>query len=137
MSLLFLACLALGQGPIPSGSAKLELDVAKARLEVFTYKPADYNDGPLILVFHGVLRNAEEYRDHARGMGDRFRALIVAPRFPEDRFPIPSYQLGGLKLDGPTLQRAGQFNGGVDQGRSGEIERSGVASHSKEWYTTR
>jgi hypothetical protein len=39
-------------------------------------------------------------------MGDRFGALIVAPRFPEDRFPIPSYQLGGLKIGGVVQPRS-------------------------------
>lgn len=91
---------------IPSGSATVPVTVGGHDLDLFTYKPADYSDGPLILVFHGVLRNAEEYRDHARGMGDRFRALIVAPRFPEDRFPIPSYQLGGLLIDGEVQPRS-------------------------------
>ena len=92
--------------PIPTGPAAIKVTVAEHPLELFTYKPADYRGGSMLLVFHGVLRNADEYRDHAKGMGDRFGALIVAPRFPEDRFPIPSYQLGGLKLDGEVQPRA-------------------------------
>lgn len=99
-SLLLLVCLTIGQGPIPSGSAKLELDVVSVKLEVFTYKPANYRDGAMLMVFHGMLRNAEEYRDHARAMGDRFGMLVVAPRFDAAQFGQGKYQQGGLISDG-------------------------------------
>jgi dienelactone hydrolase len=84
------------QRAVPAGSAKLELDVGGARLEVFTYKPRGFKDGPMILVFHGVGRNADTYRDSARGLGDRLDALIVAPLFDAKRFPGRLYQHGGL-----------------------------------------
>jgi hypothetical protein len=74
-------------------------------IEVFTYRPPRYRDGPLILVFHGVLRNAETYRDHAREMGERFGALIAAPLFDETRFPTSKYQQGGVLLDGVAQPR--------------------------------
>lgn len=91
---------------VPQGSHQLTVDLDGTPIELFTYKPDSYREGPLILVFHGVLRNAQEYRDHARGMGDRFGALIVAPRFPEDRFSIERYQLGGLLVKGELQPRA-------------------------------
>jgi pimeloyl-ACP methyl ester carboxylesterase len=108
--LAFWMCCALMNAPaaveqIPTGSATVAVTVGGQSLDLYTYRPANYTDGPLLLVFHGVLRNADDYRDHARGMGDRFRALIVAPRFPEDRFPIVSYQQGGLKLNGEVQPR--------------------------------
>jgi len=106
---LLLCCAWMSDAPaatIPAGSATVHVTVGGHPLELFTYKPANYAGGPLLLVFHGVLRNGDEYRDHAKGMGDRFGSLIVAPRFPEDRFPIPSYQLGGLKLDGEVQPRS-------------------------------
>ena len=100
-------CLLLAAGAeIPRGAHQQTVDLDGTELELFTYKPDSYRDGPLIMVFHGVLRNAEEYRDHARGIGDRFAALIVAPRFPEDRFPFDSYQLGGLVAEGKVRPRS-------------------------------
>jgi len=90
-------------GAIPTGAAKLEAEVGDTRLDVFTYKPKDYTDGPLILVFHGVSRNAESYRDSARELADRHGALVVAPLFDEKRFPTRLYQRGGL------LTREGQL----------------------------
>jgi hypothetical protein len=106
MAAIAALCILLATGTgLPNGSHQLMVDLDGQSLELFTYKPEAYREGPLILVFHGVLRNASEYRDHARGMGDRFGALVVAPRFPEDRFPLDSYQLGGLMLDGKVQPR--------------------------------
>ncbi|SIO02935.1 hypothetical protein SAMN05444166_2109 [Singulisphaera sp. GP187] len=106
MSILLLVCLTLGQGSIPAGSAKLDLDLATAKMEVFTYKPANYRDGAMLMVFHGMLRNADEYRDHARAMGDRFGMLVVAPRFDSTQFGKGKYQQGGLFEDGKLAARA-------------------------------
>jgi poly(3-hydroxybutyrate) depolymerase len=83
-------------GSVPSGSAASEMEIKGTRLEVFTYKPASYRGERMILVLHGTLRNAEEYRDNARAMGERFRALIVSPKFDAERFPSIRYQRGGI-----------------------------------------
>jgi pimeloyl-ACP methyl ester carboxylesterase len=100
-NILFLTCaLLVGQGGIPSGGADFEAVVSGKRIEVFTYKPAGFRHGPLIMVFHGTLRDADVYRDHARGMGDRFGALIAAPRFDAEQFGAGQYQQGGLFRDG-------------------------------------
>lgn len=88
--------------PVPQGSFRLEVETCRGRLAVFTYKPAAYRDGPLIVVFHGVLRNAEEYRDHARALAERHGAVVVAPYFPDPPFSIERYQKGGLVVDGRT-----------------------------------
>lgn len=82
--------------PIPAGDGKAEAVLDKHTIELFTYKPKLYKDGPLIIVFHGMLRNADVYRDNGKSMGDRFGALIVAPLFDQKRFPNPAYQEGGL-----------------------------------------
>jgi hypothetical protein len=99
--------LLAGQGaaPIPAGSGRIEVAVNGTRFEVFTYKPASFTDGPLILVFHGVLRDADAYRDHAAALGDRFGALVAAPRFDAARFPSAKYQQGGLLAGGKVLPR--------------------------------
>lgn len=82
--------------PLATGAGKTTVVVDGVSLEVFTYKPETYKDGPLIVVFHGMLRNADTYRDNAKGLGDRFGALIVAPLFDSKRFPNEAYQSGGL-----------------------------------------
>jgi poly(3-hydroxybutyrate) depolymerase len=106
IKVLFLSLLlALKPAPIPAGSSKVEVEANGHRIELYTYKPKGYTDGPLIVVFHGMLRNADEYRDQARGMGDRFGALIVAPRIDAKRFPNEAYQQGGLFRDGKAQPR--------------------------------
>lgn len=85
---------------IPSGSDQIEVEVGTRKIEVLTYKPKSYKDGPLIVVFHGMLRNADTYRDHGIAMGDRFDALIVAPKFDQERFPNELYQEVGISRKG-------------------------------------
>lgn len=96
-----LAAVVLKAQAVPLGVAKLDVPVRGTTLEVFTYKPASYTGKRMIMVFHGTLRNADEYRDHAKAMGDRFGALIVAPKFDSERFPSRRYHRGGiLRADG-------------------------------------
>lgn len=115
MFLSFLTAALLFAEPeaIPVGKSEIQVTVRETPLTVYTYKPETYRAGPMIMVFHGVLRNAEEYRDHAVGMGDRFQTLIVAPKFDSDRFPRTRYQSAGIiDEDGNTRpgdQRTGHY----------------------------
>jgi poly(3-hydroxybutyrate) depolymerase len=77
----------------------MEVDVGRAKLDVYTYKPAEYNGGPILVVFHGTLRDADAYRDHAKDMGDRLNMLVVAPKFDSKQFGRGMYQQGGLFQD--------------------------------------
>lgn len=101
---LLVACLMLtgGQDALPVGAAKIAVEVGGRNVNLYTYKPANYDNGPMLMVFHGVDRNAEEYRDHARGLGDRHAAIVVAPEFDKERFPARKYQHGGLQRDVKT-----------------------------------
>jgi poly(3-hydroxybutyrate) depolymerase len=103
--LVALALLSAPEKPIPVGTGKLAVEVGGQRIGLYTYKPKEYREGPLIVVFHGMLRNADEYRDNARGMGDRFGALVVAPEFDSKRFPHDAYQLGGVQVKGKVQPR--------------------------------
>jgi poly(3-hydroxybutyrate) depolymerase len=103
-----LVCIALSlvaAEPIPQGKSRLTVSAGEAAVELFAYKPKGASGGPLIMVFHGVKRNAEEYRDHAVAMADRHNAILAAPRFDEERFPTAKYQQGGLLADGKVLPR--------------------------------
>ncbi|HVL40059.1 MAG TPA: hypothetical protein VM328_11770 [Fimbriimonadaceae bacterium] len=107
MTSVLIATLTLGQSALlPPGPSKLDLTVKGTALEVFCYKPKTYLGGRMIMVFHGTLRNADEYRDHAQAMGERFGALIVAPKFDSERFPSIKYQRGGiLRPDGKAAPK--------------------------------
>jgi hypothetical protein len=90
------------QAGIPAGSAKVEVELDGITLDLFTYKPAACKG--ILMVFHGVLRNAEEYRDDARGMADRFGMLVVAPRFGSREFGSGMYQQGGIFRNGKVVE---------------------------------
>lgn len=84
---------------IPAGKGMVVADFGGTKLELYTYRPASYSGDRMLFVFHGVLRNADEYRDHSVQMGDRFKALIVTPKFDAERFPSIKYQRGGLMTE--------------------------------------
>lgn len=102
---LAVACLGSAQ-PIPVGKSKLTVTNHGLALEVYTYRPTHSAGGPLFVVFHGMLRNAETYRDTAMVLGDRFGAVIAAPEFDTNRFPIEAYQRGGVFRNGQLQPRA-------------------------------
>lgn len=86
---------------VPIGKCERTLSVGAFGIPVFFYRPERWIGQRMIFVMHGVLRNAAEYRDHSVALGDRLRALIVAPRFDSERFPSRAYQRGGiLREDG-------------------------------------
>lgn len=95
MSLLA-AAAAIALTALPFGKGTFTLAHAKEPIEVFTYKPKAYKGGPLVMVCHGTLRNAEEYRDHAIAMADKLNVIIAAPLFDDKRFPSRRYHRGGV-----------------------------------------
>jgi dienelactone hydrolase len=82
--------------PLPKGPGKIECPNGAEPITAFTYKPPTYRNGPLLLVFHGVQRNAEDYRNFAITLAERFGAIVVAPMFDNQRFPSMRYQRGGI-----------------------------------------
>jgi poly(3-hydroxybutyrate) depolymerase len=103
-----LAAAALGAQEPPAAQGGGDSEFGKGRfvyerrdkaIEVFTYRPPSYDGGPLLVVMHGMDRNADEYRDRAVALADRFGALAVAPRFDHEQFPVEAYQRGGVTRD--------------------------------------
>ena len=85
-ALAFLAMAILGwaeAAPLAMGTSQVEMPNGSEPVTLFTYKPPTYTDGPLLIVFHGVGRNAEEYRNFAITMAERFKAIVVAPMFDQ------------------------------------------------------
>ena len=96
LSLAIVCSIALRAEPLPVGAARVVMANGDEPITLFTYKPPTYRGGPLLLVFHGVQRNAEDYRNFAITMAERFGVLVVAPLFDRERFPSRRYQRGGL-----------------------------------------
>jgi len=93
---------------IPVGVSRITYENGGEPLTLHTYRPPTWAGGPLILVFHGVKRNAEDYRNFAITLAERFRAVIITPEYDSLRFPSARYQRGGL-LKGGKVQPAGAW----------------------------
>lgn len=92
-------------GPVPEGISSRTITTSRAPIDTFCYKPHNAKVDRIIVVMHGTLRNALTYRDDAIAMADRFQALVIAPKFDQDRFPSRLYQRGGiLNADGTAAK---------------------------------
>lgn len=81
---------------ITIGASKMMFENGAEPITLYTYKPATYKKGPIFVIFHGVQRNAEDYRNFAITLGEKFGAIIIAPLFDSVRFPSARYQKGGI-----------------------------------------
>ena len=82
--------------PIPLGVGQRTLDAAGTGIECYTYKPASYDGGALLVTLHGLNRNAAGYLAYSSPLADRHGFLVIAPRFDRERFPTWRYQAGGI-----------------------------------------
>lgn len=111
-AVMILCCL-LGSTPVvaaPIATGQQTTDINGTPMVVFTYRPAGCSDPPLLLVFHGVARNAASYRDYARPLADRLCLLVVAPVFDKHAFPGWRYQRGGI-VKNAAVQDARDWSG--------------------------
>ena len=112
--LLLLAWVAsLPAAPIPVGPGQGECPNGSEPITLFTYKPPTYREGPLLVVCHGASRNAEDYRNYAITLAERFGAIVVAPLFDSARFPSDRYQRGGVVDAERRLQPPDRWTFGV------------------------
>lgn len=88
--------------PIPVGSSQHSISIGGELIELHTYKPPQYDGGPIVLVLHGLSANARGYRNYAIPLADALGYLVIAPLFDRKRFPTWRYQTGGLVRDQRT-----------------------------------
>ena len=81
-------------------SAQQTAELDGTPFQVFTYRPAGCQPSAILLVFHGVDRNASGYRDDAIPLAQRYCMVVAAPLFDVARFPSWSYQRGGIVQHG-------------------------------------
>jgi pimeloyl-ACP methyl ester carboxylesterase len=95
-ALLLCGSAALQAQPYPEGKSRRSVDISGELIDLHAYKPPGYAGGPILLVLHGLGRNAAGYRDYAIPLADAQGWLVVAPLFDRERFPTWRYQTGGL-----------------------------------------
>jgi len=80
------------------GDGEHSVDLGGA-VDVFTYRP----EAPprlLLVVFHGMHGDADNYRDRAQPLADKLGAVVIAPKFAPPRFTVSLYQRGGVAPEG-------------------------------------
>lgn len=109
--LLLLACIVFPTNygyaqkqQIPTGLSAFSMaesaGVNAEPLKVYTYKPAAWQDGrPIVVVFHGLKRNAEEYCQGWKEYAEKHNFLIACPEFTESKFPGVRYYNFGNVID--------------------------------------
>jgi pimeloyl-ACP methyl ester carboxylesterase len=78
----------------------LQMTANGIEITVFTYRPRGCGQVSILFVFHGVDRNADDYRDKSMDVAQATCMMIFAPLFDKDRFPTWRYQRGGVMKDG-------------------------------------
>jgi len=86
--------------PIPAGFGKMLVGDGTNAITVFTYKPENYHGGPMLVVFHGMLRNGDLYCTNAATLADRHDFIVAAPNFDTNHFSNDEYQRGGVMRHG-------------------------------------
>jgi hypothetical protein len=84
---------------IAPGASEHSAELLGTRLNVFTYRP-ESTPRRVLVVFHGLNRDAGPYRDNARSLADRIGAIVVSPEFDAERFSTDLYQRGGVAPHG-------------------------------------
>jgi len=72
-----------------------------AAIRIWYHRPANFSAAsPIVLVMHGMGRNADGYRDNWVSSADAHGFLVITPEFDTDQFPDDwPYSLGNLARD--------------------------------------
>lgn len=81
------------------GDGTHSVELGGAAIDVFTWRPT-VAPRLLLVVFHGMHADADNYRDRAVPLAEKLGAVVVAPKFGPPRFTVPYYQRGGVAPDG-------------------------------------
>jgi poly(3-hydroxybutyrate) depolymerase len=103
---LALACLAGAAAhaatSIPAGESSFTFVDARGQpdrpIPVYTYRPASCDAAcPLVIVMHGVTRDASNYRGFWERSAEQYRLVIAAPEFSKQAWPhAAAYNLGDI-----------------------------------------
>lgn len=95
-------CIGGLQAQIQDGKGIFEFSgyapMKEKKLRIFYYKPeGDVTKMPILFVMHGVLRNADTYRDNWVELAEAHKVLVIVPEFNKKDFPgSRSYNYGNL-----------------------------------------
>lgn len=88
-----------------SGAREVAM-IGKEAIVVHAHRPERCIDGPLLLVFPGYERNADDYLRRARRVARRHCLTVFAPELDRERFPRARYQRAGVTAGEPMADPA-------------------------------
>ena len=98
---------------MPAGSGRIEVaetaGASDGPMPVWYHRPAAWAaDGRVVVVMHGLRRDADRYRDEWRALAEAQGFLLLVPEFSEAKFPgIRWYNFGNLvDSEGRTVPAA-------------------------------
>jgi poly(3-hydroxybutyrate) depolymerase len=82
---------------LPAGAGRFEFHQAGKTVPVWFYRSEGLGpDAPILIVMHGVKRDADRYRDEWTPYAQKYGCVLVAPEFSEAEFPgNDNYSSGG------------------------------------------
>ena len=84
--------------------------VTGVALQVYYYKSSGWKPGsPVLVVLHGVNRDADRYRDEWRQLGEQHDLLVVCPEFSSAKYPGDRYYNMGNVIDGDDIGAKAQL----------------------------
>lgn len=96
-------------GNVPAEAAKVRYsfeDWEGPSLRVYATRPVGLaSHRPVVIVMHGMLRNADEYRDQWHELALEHDFLLLVPEFSERDFPGPEDYNLGRRFDGAGRPR--------------------------------
>ena len=102
-AVLAVAMPAFAATPVPAGKWSFEFRDARGRadrpIRVYTYRPQRCDSAcPIVIVMHGVKRNAYDYIGHWELAADRHNFIVLAPEFNARAWPrAAAYDLGDVE----------------------------------------
>jgi poly(3-hydroxybutyrate) depolymerase len=109
-------------GRIEPGPGQQTANINGTPLALYTYGPR-CSDPKILVVLHGLNRNADGYRTYARSIADRACMLVVAPKFDSERFPSWRFQRGGIVDRRGVVQPASEWTGNLVIGLVGWVRQ--------------
>lgn len=135
LALLLAAIIPLGPalaGQLRAGSFVFS-DWPGPPIRVFFVEPGPeaMDEAPVVIVLHGVDRNADDYARNWHALARQYGMRVYAPEFSADAFPGAAfYNLGGIGTDGPHAFAAIEPLFTAIAGRGGQADGYFLFGHS-------
>jgi len=97
-ALLTVAQVAVGAGQLPAGPGRFDVAWGGIKIPVWYYLPEQARpDTPVLIVMHGVNRDADRYRNEWQPHAEKYGLLLLVPEFSKQAFPAEeNYNQGNM-----------------------------------------